>query len=259
MPVTTETSAGDSIGSDAAVIEVSVRELDQLFDSMDPSPFHERDLDRSAHEYILSTAKELSAKEPVALVVYLCSRREWMWRRGCWVKRSGNISGRQAILTGRHLREQYRRGWISLIIGLALLIASVIIGEHVARKIVQEPLATVVRESLLIGGWVAMWRPMDFFLYEWWMIRSEMRVYQRLSQLPVRIIYKGRGIAGSGSAIDQRQRSGRETRDWRSARAAILREGRDGEVQTKGSLQKPKGTIWPLTDPAKEVSWQPLI
>ena len=45
----------------------------------------------------------------------------------------------------------------------------------------------VVRESLSIGGWVAMWRPMEIFLYDWWPIRAEARLYGRLSAMPVRI------------------------------------------------------------------------
>ena len=35
--------------------------------------------------------------------------------------------------------------------------------------------AGVARESLLIGGWVAMWRPLEVFLYDWWPIRAEAK------------------------------------------------------------------------------------
>jgi hypothetical protein len=30
--------------------------------------------------------------------------------------------------------------------------------------------------SLVIGGWVAMWRPMEVFLYDWWPVRAEARL-----------------------------------------------------------------------------------
>ena len=46
-----------------------------------------------------------------------------------------------------------------------------------------------MRESLLIGGWVAMWRPLEVFLYDWWPIRAEARLFDRLSAMPVRIEY----------------------------------------------------------------------
>ena len=47
----------------------------------------------------------------------------------------------------------------------------------------------VFRESLLIGGWVAMWRPLEVFLYDWWPIRAEARLFDRLAAMPVRLSY----------------------------------------------------------------------
>ena len=47
----------------------------------------------------------------------------------------------------------------------------------------------VLQESLLIGGWVAMWRPLEIFLYDWWPIVGQRRVYELLSRIPVRIAY----------------------------------------------------------------------
>ena len=41
----------------------------------------------------------------------------------------------------------------------------------------------------MIGGWVAMWRPMEIFLYDWWPIRADGKLYDRLSVMPVRIAY----------------------------------------------------------------------
>jgi len=175
--------------ADNGVIEVYVRELDQLFDSMDPAPFHEKDLDRSAHEYIVSTAKELPAGAPTALVVYLAQPTGLSAEAKILEQAIRVYFARRSGLARQQLRERLRRGWISLMIGLILLVSSVLVGELVARRMGVGPLATVLRESLLIGGWVAMWRPMDFFLYEWWVMRRELQIYERLSQVAVRIIY----------------------------------------------------------------------
>jgi hypothetical protein len=48
-------------------------------------------------------------------------------------------------------------------------------------------LGSVGREGLLIGGWVAMWRPIQIFLYDWWAVRGEQREYERLSRMQVRV------------------------------------------------------------------------
>ena len=35
-----------------------------------------------------------------------------------------------------------------------------------------------------------MWRPLEVFLYDWWPIREEARLFDRLSAMPVRIVYE---------------------------------------------------------------------
>ncbi|HYF36884.1 MAG TPA: hypothetical protein VD994_16425 [Prosthecobacter sp.] len=47
-----------------ALIEVKLTELAQLFNSMDPSPSHERDLDQDAEDFIVSWAREHSLAKP---------------------------------------------------------------------------------------------------------------------------------------------------------------------------------------------------
>ena len=95
---------------------------------------------------------------------------------------------RRSEASRRRLRQLFRRGRISLAIGLVCLGASLLAGEAVAGRMEPQPLATVLRESLLIGGWVAMWRPLEIFLYEWWPILDKRRFHDRLSRMAVRIV-----------------------------------------------------------------------
>jgi hypothetical protein len=48
--------------------------------------------------------------------------------------------------------------------------------------------AGIAREGLLIGGWVAMWRPLEIFLYDWWPIRAEAKLMDRLGAMLVRVV-----------------------------------------------------------------------
>jgi hypothetical protein len=54
-----------------AKIEVNLSRLAQLFNSLDPSPFHERDLDKDAEDYIIGSAEEISYQRPMTLVIHL--------------------------------------------------------------------------------------------------------------------------------------------------------------------------------------------
>jgi hypothetical protein len=46
-------------------------------------------------------------------------------------------------------------------------------------------LPSVLRESLVIVGWVANWRPIEMFLYDWWPIARRRDLYRRLANAKV--------------------------------------------------------------------------
>jgi hypothetical protein len=184
-------SAGDPIPSRCEVIEVHVAELRQLFNAIDPSPFRERDLDPNAEEFIVGWAKDAPKDLPLGLVVYL-DRPAGLPEEAAILRDAiREYFGHRAEATRRRLRELLRLGRRSLLIGVTCLAASLLIGDFVARLLGERHVGEVVRESLLIGGWVAMWRPMEIFLYDWWPIRDEVRLFDRLTAMPVRITYKG--------------------------------------------------------------------
>ncbi|MGH7631998.1 MAG: hypothetical protein ACREOF_21900, partial [Gemmatimonadales bacterium] len=88
-------------------------------------------------------------------------------------------------------------GRISLVIGLAVLAVFIGVSQLVASRTSGGGVGGVLRESLLIGGWVAMWRPLEVFLYDWWPIRAEAKLFDRLAAMPVRISYGAAPCAGA--------------------------------------------------------------
>jgi hypothetical protein len=74
--------------------------------------------------------------------------------------------------------------------GLVFLAAAIGLGDLAAKALADQRLGGLLREGLLIGGWVAMWRPLEIFLYGWWPIRADIQLYRRLSAMPVRIEYE---------------------------------------------------------------------
>ena len=100
--------------------------------------------------------------------------------------------GHRAELAAQRLRQLLRTGRTSLLIGLMFLAACVLGGDWIAGRFHDSGSVQILRESLLIGGWVAMWRPLEIFLYDWWPIRNERRIYQRLSRMNVQIRCAGK-------------------------------------------------------------------
>ena len=52
-------------------IELRIEDVSQLFHTLDPFPFRERDLDKEAEEFIVSWARELPRDRPLRIVVHL--------------------------------------------------------------------------------------------------------------------------------------------------------------------------------------------
>ena len=171
-----------------ALIEVHVADLKQLFHSLDPTPFHERDLDPKAEEFIAGWARELSIAAPLALVVHIDQQLPTAEQITVLHDAVREYFAQRAVQTRRRLRLLFRVGRTSLVIGVVFLAASILAGDLAAAWLRDTRFAGVAQESLLIGGWVAMWRPLEVFLYDWWPIRAEARLFDRLSAMTVRVI-----------------------------------------------------------------------
>src|ERR1700730_465827 len=182
-------SAGDPIPPMCFVIEVHVGELKQLLNAIDPSPFRDKDLDPKAEEFIVGWAKELPRDATLALVVDL--DREAGLPDEAAVLRDAihEFFSQRAQAYRRRLRELFRVGRTSLVIGLVAVASALALGAFLCSLIKASRIGEIVRESLTIGGWVSMWRPLEIFLYDWWTIRSEARLSERLAAMPLRIRY----------------------------------------------------------------------
>lgn len=184
-------TAGDPLPPDCELIEVRVAELQQLFNLMDASPFRERDLDPDAEEFIVGWAREAPRGVRLALLVEL-NRAPGLDDEPAVLRDAirGFFTHRAEASRAR-LRQLLRVGRISLLVGLCFLVAAVGLGGLVASTMRGQRIGEFIQQGLAICGWVAMWRPLEIFLYGWWPIRTEARLYDRLSAMPVRIAYAG--------------------------------------------------------------------
>ena len=87
----------------------------------------------------------------------------------------------------QRLRELLRVGRTSLAIGLLVLAFAVALGNFLAKWMKGGDVGQILRELLVVGGWVSMWRPLEIFLYDWWPIREEALLSDRLAAMPVQI------------------------------------------------------------------------
>ena len=165
------------------LVELDLKRPGQLFNTLDPSPFHERELEAAADAYIVGAARDVGDM-PFKLVLRLPEAERAAPEARHLGDAIRNHFAYRAKAERQRLRLEFQRGRISLAIGAVFLLACLGL-----REILLAPDATgiarIASESLLIVGWVAMWGPLEVFLYGWWPIARTCRLLERLAQVPV--------------------------------------------------------------------------
>jgi hypothetical protein len=174
-----------------ATLELHVADLRQLFNAMDPAPFRERELDPNADEYIVDWAGERRSDEQLALLVHVGGDAATPANTSMLQEAVHEHFRQRASSTRHRLRRLLRVGRISLAVGLAFVAITGIAAEYLGGALPRESTSAFITESLVIGAWVALWRPLEIFLYEWWPIRSEARLFDRLGEMDVRLLDAG--------------------------------------------------------------------
>ena len=168
-------------------IELRIVKLSELFNSMDPTPFHHRNLDTDAEEFLESWALEFPQNSHFKIIVHI---EEIPQEDSSLIVAEAihNYFEYKSERAKRNLSQLLLEGRISLMIGLVFLALCLLGADILAINFVDNTFLRLLKESLLIGGWVAMWRPMQIFLYGWWPIVRKSRIYRNLSRSIVHVV-----------------------------------------------------------------------
>jgi hypothetical protein len=168
-------------------IELRVDDIAQLFHTLDPFPFRERDLDREAEDYIVGWARELPANRPTKIVIHFPNTVAQKQSARELTDAFGRYFADRSDKIRRDINELFRIGRLSLAIGVLILIACLMSAHFAVGLLLEGPLKRLTEESLLILGWVANWRPLEIFVYDWWPLVRRRGLYLRLSKATVEL------------------------------------------------------------------------
>ncbi len=172
---------------DRILIEVQAESVVRLFNPLDPAPIRQKVLDEATSHYIAETVGQFPLKTPMKLLLYLPDQERWQHRAGdIPAAVHYNFSYRRQVAADE-LRALFRRGRICLVVGL-IFVCACVAGRELTRALLAETIYKMLAEGLLICGWVAMWRPIQIFLYDWWPIRRERRIYSKLADIEVEVV-----------------------------------------------------------------------
>jgi hypothetical protein len=185
--------------TDRTTIQVRIHELRQLFNSIDPSPFRERDLDPDCEEFIVSWARELPPDRPLRVDIRIDRERPPTAMLADVEPAVRSHFAREAGLQELRRRRLVREGRLSLVIGLGTLVLCIGAATLVPTATLGTP-GEILRESLVIAGWVVMWHPLEVLLYGIWPVVRERRLLERLAEAKIGLTLPADATAAAPSA-----------------------------------------------------------
>jgi hypothetical protein len=166
------------------VILLRVDRVDELFQTLDPTPFRGRDVDPRAEEYIVSSARELPRQAPIRIVIHMPASEAASERAPVVGQAMRQYFRYRAEMVSRDIAERLRVGRRALLMGLLILALGFSMGQLV-RKLLPGQFGAMIAEGLIILGWVANWRPMEAFLYDWGPLARDRNLLRRLADADI--------------------------------------------------------------------------
>lgn len=168
-------------------IAVRAGSIAHLFSSFDPSPFRQKDLDAGVEDFVTAWVRELPAAAPIEIVVHLSAAEAGAPDAATIPEAFTHYFEYRAQTGEQELRELFRIGRRFVLIGMLALIVCLTASQAAAAIIPHPVVARVIEESLIFLGWVANWRPIEIFLYDWIPIRRRIALFRRIAAAPVSV------------------------------------------------------------------------
>lgn len=169
------------------LIEIKLSSVMQLFNSFDPAPFHEKELDSAAEHYIIETVKDFPKKTRFRIIIYLPPDIASTERAQKIPQAIHYHFEYKVLVQDRKFRMRFRYGRSTLFIGLTFL-AIALSARQAVSHIDSLLYAQIFADALLIIGWVAMWEPITVLLYQLWPIIQLKHTYEKISTMEIEIL-----------------------------------------------------------------------
>lgn len=148
-------------------IEMRISAVGQFYQMLDPSPDLEKDLNPDTVEYLVDTVEEMKGRNNECLHISLFLEQSLYENTELRSRMEKSIpayfSRRVDILEHKH-RMSHKKARKNLVRGLIFVIACVA-ASVILTNFVDNALVYAFGQSLTVIGWVALWNPVEFYLY----------------------------------------------------------------------------------------------
>lgn len=165
-------------------IVLRLERVEQLVKPCASSPFLKRRLEEDAEKYLVEKAKLLRHGAKVSVYLPQCEAGE--------ARKIPEAFHEHFAFRRDEARKELRRirqfGWRSLFIGLLFLSFAIAVVQIARRYLPAGNPSSVLQEGLTILAWVALWRPGELLLYEWYPFKRDANLFDKLAHAEIQVI-----------------------------------------------------------------------
>lgn len=171
----------------SGTIDIRLDRADQLFHSLDPHARWHRHIDERIEEFLIEEARGVARRERIRIRLFVESDEPQAPGRTDVGHALRAHFAYRARVENAKLHDLLWRGVFSLAVGLLVLAGCLKIGPWVG-SFTREATGNFIDTAFQIIGWAANWRPVEIFLYDWWPIAEDRRLFRRLAGAHVELL-----------------------------------------------------------------------
>jgi hypothetical protein len=169
------------------VIDVAINNYVQLFNKQDPAPFRERDLDENFVTYVLNSVQEFPIKSKMKLEIFMSDEKDHTAVETVVQEAIRGYFKYESKLTGSKMRKRFRVSRWFFLIGLLVLFVCLNVAHLLETVTTASRVLSIAREGFVIIGWVAMWRPIEAILYDWWPLHEQKLYLEKIAKMDIEV------------------------------------------------------------------------
>jgi hypothetical protein len=174
------------VDKDIIEFTIYIKNMDNLLKKDGNIASIDDSLSKAIEEYLFKEVKSYPLSQNIKLLIFIEEGRtqqndekiyKVIHKHFCYKVKENQV----------YLKEQFRQWGINFFIGILFFILCLIVSE-VLDKFTQIGIIKIIRESLRIVCWVALWEPLSFILFGWRVINRNKHYYIKLCNIPIEII-----------------------------------------------------------------------
>lgn len=171
--------------SGSYVIETSLNGYLDVFNKWDPAPFERRDLDSHLKRFLEECASDIPLRYSVIICFHVPNDKRDQAKEDLICSGIRTYFSLQVHLVKREMQGHNRNAFYYVLTSIVFLLAVFNLEEVLKGNV----LLTILREGLIIGGWVFLWEAMATLTFRKKDLRENRGKYERFRDAEVRFRY----------------------------------------------------------------------